>query len=197
MAINVNVSLFQLLNVVDSCAIWNLLSSARLYSSARNARCHFCCTAFVKYECLVKPRSVFKRYDQAIQQIFRTENSSGRFDDFPLEIDDLRRVELLRRRRNLSMGELSSIAFALKTDQAFYTDDQKARVLAADIIGKDRVQTTPHLFGWMIFAGHLGDSDKATILSEHKSLSHGELVQHFEEMYLEALRCRLMTREQQ
>ena len=155
MAINVNVSLFRLLNVADSCAIWNLLSSARLYSGARNAHCHFCCTASVKYECLVKRRSVLKRYDQTIQEIFRTENSSGRIDDFPLEIDDLRRVELLRRRRNLSMGELSSIAFALKTDQAFYTDDQKARSLAADIIGKDRVQTTPHLFGWMIFTGHL------------------------------------------
>lgn len=194
MAISVNVSAFQLLNVADSCAIWNLLSSARLYSSARNAHCHFCCTSFVKYECLVKPRSVLKAYDQAIQQIFRTENSNGRFDDFPLEIDDLRQVEILRRRRNLSMGELSSIAFALKTDQAFYTDDQKARTLAADIIGKDRVQTTPHLFGWMIFVGHLGDSDKPIVLSEHQRFSQGELVGYFEEVYLEALRCRLMTK---
>jgi hypothetical protein len=135
-----------------------------------------------------------KQYDQVIQEIFRAENANGRFDDFPLEIDDLRRVELLRRRRNLSMGELSSIAFALKTSQAFYTDDQKARGLAAEIIGKDRVQTTPHLFGWMIFTGELGDSDKDTILSEHKKLSRGELVQYFEEMYLEGLRCRLMSK---
>lgn len=194
MAINVNVSLFQQLNVADSCAIWNLLSSARLYSSARSAQCHFCCTAFVKYECLVKPRSVFKGYDQIIQEKFRNENSSGRFDDFPLEIDDLRRVELLRRRKNLSMGEVSSIAFALKTNQAFYTDDQKARVLAAEIIGKDRVQTTPHLFGWMIFTGHLCDADKDTILLEHRRLSQGELVPHFEAMYLWALQCRLMAR---
>lgn len=195
MAISVNVSVFHLLNVVDSCAIWNLLSSARLYSSAQRARCHFCCTSFVKYECLTKPRSVPKEYDRAIQQIFRNENLSGRFNDFSLEIDDLRQVDILRRRKSLSMGELSSIAFALKTDQAFYTDDQKARALAIEIIGRERVQTTPHLFGWMIFVGHLGDSDKSVIVDEHRSLSQGELAKYLEEIYLEALRCRLMTKQ--
>ncbi len=193
MAISVNVSIFNRLNVADSCAIWNLLSSDRLYLVARSAGCHFCCTNFVKYECLIKPRTAHKPYDQALREKFKQENANGIIRDHHLEVDDLRHVELLRRRKKLSMGELSSIAFAMRTQQAFFTDDQNARKLASSVLEKGNVQTTPHLFGWLIFSGHLGDSDKDVVVQQHCNLSKGELAVFLQEIYLEALRCRLLV----
>jgi hypothetical protein len=94
---------------------------------------------------------------------------------------------------SLSKGELSSVAFAKKTRQAFLTDDQKARLLAREVIGRSMVQTTPHLFGWLYFNRRLGEGDKDAIIAEHKSLGR-PLAKHFEAMYEEAMRCRLMVR---
>lgn len=193
MVISVNVSEFRRLNVADTCAVWNLLSSDRLYGAARAAGCHFCCTNFVKYECLTKTRTTLTDYDKKLQERFKQENETGKIPDLHLEIDDLRHVELLKRRKKLSMGELSSIAFAMRTQQAFFTDDQNARKLAKTALESDRVQTTPHLFGWLIFSGNLGDSDKDLVIRQHRSLSKGELAVFLEEIYLEALRCRLLA----
>ena len=81
-----------------------------------------------------------------------------------------RRSRLLERRKRLGKGELSSIALAMKTNQAFMTDDQKARKLGKEVIGNDKVQTTPHLLGWLFFEGKLLDVDKEDIVAEHKQL---------------------------
>lgn len=90
-------------------------------------------------------------------------------------------------------GELSSIAFAKKAGLAFMTDDQKARKLGSGVIGGNRVQTTPHLFGWLFFNGRLSDSDKSNVIDEHERFGR-PLRPYFETMYNEALRCRLMAR---
>jgi hypothetical protein len=47
---------FHLYNVTDTCSVWNVLSSATLYQTARSAGCNFICTAYVVYECLLKLR---------------------------------------------------------------------------------------------------------------------------------------------
>jgi hypothetical protein len=184
---------FELNNVTDTCAVWNVLSSLVLYSNASSAGCSFCLTQFVYYECLFKPRTNPTQEELDLQDRLRHERSKGAFQAYHLDIEDLQDIIILESRRRLSKGELSSIAFARKTRQAFLTDDQKARNLARQVIDRTMVQTTPHLFGWLCFINHLGDGDKDRIIHEHSQFNR-PLSPYFEEMYHEALRCRLMSR---
>jgi len=121
------------------------------------------------------------------------ENSANRIVQYNLEISDLQQVDLLSQRHRLSKGELTSIAFAIKTNQAFLTDDQKARKLACDVLERSRVQTTPHLFGWLIFSNHLNDGDKDEVIQQHTALNR-PLKKYFEEAYLLALHARLLSK---
>lgn len=195
-----NASKFHLFNVVDTCAVWNILSSPLLYVTARRAGVHFCCTSFVLYECLYKPRKkpedekVHLRFkaEAALQQRLQTEITNGAFREHHLTIEDLQDVSVLESRRNLSKGELSSIAFANKTNQAFITDDKKARRLADEVMAAGMAQTTPHLLAWLLYNGLLLDGDKVTIVEQHEA-SFGCLAPHFEVAYHEALRCQLMV----
>jgi hypothetical protein len=114
------------------------------------------------------------------------------FKSYPLDITDLQTIEILENRKRLGKGELSSIAFALKTRQAFLTDDQKARNLAKQVLQDKMSQTTPHLVGWLFFHSHLTDSDKSIVIREHTDMER-PLARYFEDMYLEACRCRLMA----
>lgn len=43
--------------VADTCSVWNMLSSRKLYQATMDAKLHFCVTPMVLYECLWKPRS--------------------------------------------------------------------------------------------------------------------------------------------
>lgn len=170
---------------------WNVLSSRRLYSAAILAHCHFVITTFVQYECLHKRRTAPKKSDVELQRRLRTEQSRGSFGAYSCDIDDLQTVALLQNRKRLGKGEISTIAFAIKHRRAVLTDDQKARRLASDV-GHRPVQTTPHLFGWLIFIGHLGDQDKVIVIAEHREVE-GIMEEHFEEAYRLALRFRLET----
>jgi len=185
-------SQFHLLNVADTCSIWNVLSSVRLYAAAREAKCSFCCTEFVIYECLYKYRSNDVPEERELIERLRRETDQKRIVAYSLDIADLQAVEVLENRRRLSKGELSSIAFAQKTGQAFLTDDQKARKLAETVLPKRMTQTTTHLFGWLIFTTRLSDSDKGDVIDEHERLRR-PLRRYLEEIYLEALRCRLLA----
>jgi hypothetical protein len=182
-------SSFETTNVVDTCAVWNVLSSRRLYSAALLAHCHFVITTFVQYECLHKRRRVAKASDTELRSRLQTEQSNGHFSPYSCDIDDLQAVALLQNRQRLGKGEISSIAFAMKYRQAVLTDDQKARRLASDA-GHRTVQTTPHLFGWLMFVGRLADHDKDVVIAEHRGLD-GILGKYFEEAYLLALQYRL------
>jgi len=185
-------SCFELNNVADTCAVWNVLSSIVLYSRASSAGCRFCLTHFVHYECLFKPRTNPTKEELDLQDRLRQERGKGSFKSYHLDIEDLQDIIILESRRRLSKGELSSIAFAKKTRQAFLTDDQKARSLAWQVLNRAMVQTTPHLFGWLCFNNYLGDSDKDRIIQEHIKFNR-PLAPYFGEMYHEALRCRLMS----
>lgn len=192
--ITVDVTQFHPLNVTDSCSVWNILSSKHLYLAALSANVIFCCTRFVRYECLHKPRTRITPEDSELQNRFRHEIERGHFPAYELSIEDLQDLEILEMRKSLGKGELSSIVFAKKTRQAFLTDDYKggARRLAQDILGPKMAQTTPQIFGWLYFTNQLGDSDKDKIIEEHKKFKR-PLTQQFETMYQEALRCRLMA----
>ncbi len=110
----VDPSKFCLLNVADTCAIWNVLSSQLLYSVARVAGCEFCCTSFVRYECLSKPRKNHDHGDQELQRRLKTKLQQNEIKSYSIEIADLQDVMVLESRKRVSKGELSSIAFAKK-----------------------------------------------------------------------------------
>lgn len=182
---------FHLINVVDTCAIWNILSSRTLTSVALDARCHFSCTAFVYYEALYKPRTAPTNEDLELQQRLQQQLARGLFGQCSVDIADLQEIDILEKRRRLGKGELSSIVFARKAHLAFLTDDQKARNLAKTILELDRVQTTPKLFGWLVYTGRFVDSDKAAVIGEHEQFG-GNLRVYLEDMYSEALRFRCL-----
>lgn len=186
MATDRDPSNFHKRNVVDSCAIWNIISAQLLRTTAYSARCSFCCTDFVYYECLYKPRTKDKPEDIELQDLLRQEMKSGRFKNYHLEIEDLQEIDVLQKRKNLGKGELASIAFAKKTHQAFLTDDRGARNLAEEVLTHDMVQTTAHLLGWLFFESFLSDGDLNQIINEHKKYN-GKLEEYFRVMYQRAL----------
>jgi predicted nucleic acid-binding protein len=190
---NIDVTEFKKINVIDTCAIDNLLSSATLYRAARSSNCSFCYTKFVEYEMLYKSRKKLDEKSKELQQKLKDETSARRFECHNLRIDDLQEIEILEQRKRLGGGELSSIAFAKKINQNFMTDDSKARKLGISVLGNTRVQTTPHLVGWLFYNRDLIDSDFSVIISEHKEYSR-PLSKYFEEAYHESLRIRSMSK---
>lgn len=188
----VDPSRFHPLNVADTCAVWNVLSSNLFFSVALSAGCVFSCTRFVYYECLIRPRGKVANEDTELQNRFKQKMREGKITVYHLDLEDLLEVEILERRRNLGKGGLSSIAFAKRTRQAFLTDDQKARKLAEQVIESNMVQTTPHLFGWLFFSNFLIDQDKDVIVEEHTQLNR-PLAKYFQEIYEKALEYRLLA----
>jgi len=181
---------FHLLNVADTCSIWNILSSKVLFNASIAANCSFSCTAFVYYECMHKPRRNISAEELELQRRMEQQRENGHFQMFHIDLDDLNDLEILEKRRSLSKGELSSMVFARRTQQAFITDDQGARRLASHCMRNDRVQTTPHLFGWLIYSGILGDSDKVDVIREHVRFAR-PLEKYFNEIYMKALEYKL------
>lgn len=182
-------SKFHPINVADTCAVWNILSSPRLNVAAQEARCDFCMTSFVQYECLIKPRKSILPSEQILMDRLRGEQRRGAFKAHSCSIEDLQGIEILERRKKLGKGELSSIAFAMKIRQGFITDDRKAWQLAKDS-GHPYSQTTPHLFSWLIFTGRLGDGDKDIVIAQHVEAGR-HIAQHLQTAYEMALQCRL------
>lgn len=188
----IDLTSFNSLNVTDTCAAWNVLSSRLLFSVASESGCHFCMTAFVEYECLIKPRTQPNSFDIRLRERLEKARERGQLRSFPLDLEDLAEVEILEKRKNLGRGELSSIAFAKRTRQAFLTDDQSARKLASQVLGASQVQTTPHLVGWLFYRGQLSDQDKDILIKEHSA--HGRPLKHFfEEVYSKAMQYRLYS----
>jgi hypothetical protein len=184
-------SAFHRINVVDTCAVWNILSSRRLYLASKEANCDFCITSFVLYECLVKARTTIKNPQDELRKRLIEARERGAFRDHACRIDDLQQVGILEQRNRLGKGEISSLALAMKIGHAFLTDDMKA-VKLGHAVGHSATQTTCHLFAWLIFDGRLTDGEKAIVITEHEEVK-GTLRRHLEKAYDLALICRLRT----
>lgn len=187
-----DVSVFSRHNVIDTSSIWNLLSSSTLYTAAQLVGCTYCCTQAVHYEAAIKKRSHPRPEAERLKQRFLRESESGRFPQYRISIEDLQDLESITETKRLGMGELSSIAFAHKINHALLTDDKRAAKAAKRVIPANRVQSVPHLFGWLFFTAQLSDSDKTTVIAEHGANGQG-LAIHFEGAYNMALRSRLMA----
>ena len=182
-------SKFHKINVADTCSVWNILSSRRLYAAAQEAKCEFCMTGFVLYECLVKPRTAATEADLELRERLKQEQTKGKFASHSCSIDDLQAIADLESRKRLGKGELSSIAFASRIRQAFITDDRKARALS-ESVAQAITQTTPHMHSWLIFTNVLTDADHDVVLSQHIEMG-GSLSTHLVTAYSMALQCRL------
>lgn len=176
---------------IDTCAIWNILSSKALTVAARG-RCHFVLAEYVKYECLVKPR---KKPAPQLQARLRQELAAGtHFSVHPLTVEDLRDLSAnIGRVRKFHSGELAALALARKLGNGFVTDDRTARAVAENSIGISRVRTTPHLVGWLIFLGHLSDGDIPTIIADNAALNrqYGQLGEFIQACYIHAMGLKL------
>jgi len=194
---NIDITNLYLYNVIDSCSVWNIISCPKIYNASLEAGCYYAFTYYVEYECLHKKRNKPK----ALRLItkLKEEMKGERFMRCNLTIDDLQEIELLENRKRLGLGELSSIALSKKTRQAFLTDDKEARKLGESVLGRQYVQTTPHIVGFFFYKRYLLDSDLAIILEQHKAslaTNWGDLSEFFEDVYQESMRRRLIDYRQ-
>ena len=194
-SIQVDVSVFMLTSAVDTCSIWNLLSSPRLLSAALGKGCSFVVAGYVHFEAVEKPRSNPSLADIDMRQQFRDRLEKRRgFARMPITVEDLAAVASIQEARKLGRGEIAALALALKLRAAIMTDDQGAR-RAAPKVGVVGAQTTPHLLGWLLYEGALGDGDVGDVIAEHEERvteTQGRLSKYFRHIHGEAYRCRLL-----
>ncbi len=186
-----NPTVFSMMVVTDTCAVWNILSSRKLSQAAREGKVTFCLTPMVLYECLQKPRKILT---SQMEELIRRLNISRRNGDFPVQGCDINDLLTISRGApsGLGSGELSCIAAAFRiTSLSFMTDERKARIYAENNL-RLKVETTPRLYGWLHFKGYLTDSDHADVLSEHEIYERRPLTPFFNEAYESALQHRLM-----
>ncbi|MGH6755528.1 MAG: hypothetical protein ACREDP_25560 [Bradyrhizobium sp.] len=190
----VDVRNFAPTNAIDTCAIWNFISSARLVSAALERKRWFVVAGYVRYEALERPRTNPEPSELELQSRFRDRLQRGQgFSSQSVSLADLQAVANFHGIGRLGKGEVAALALALKIRVGFMTDDQKARMKAAEV-GAGTAHTTPHLLGWLIYDGALGDSDYGTVIAEHEACvpkKHGQISKYFRQAYEEACRCRL------
>jgi len=180
---------------IDTCAVWNILSSRTLTTAARG-RCHFVLAEYVRYECLVKPWN--SPESAALRARLSDELASGKhFAVHSLAIDDLRElVANVGKLGRFHRGELAALALARKLYSGFLTDDRTARKVGENALGLDRVRTTPHLVGWLVYGGHLTDGDIPTIITDNAALNkrYGSLGDFIQMCYQHAMGLKLRVR---
>lgn len=190
----VDVRAFAQTNAIDTCAIWNLLSSGRLTMAAFGKHRWFVVADYVRYEALERPRTSPEESELELQSKFRDrlQRNQG-FSSQTVSLADLQAVANMPAIGRLGGGEIAALALARKMRVGFMTDDQKARAKAPEV-DAGPAHTTPHLLGWLIYDGALGDSDVRVVIAEHEACvpkKNGQLTKFFRAAYEEACRCRL------
>jgi len=182
---------FSIMAVSDTCAVWNILSSRKLFQATKTAKVHFCITPMVLYECLSKPRSSMSPEKSELIARFVKARADGAFPMQECELEDL--AELARNAPSgLGSGEMSCIATAYRIRSiAFMTDEKKARKFAEKNLSL-KVETTPKLYAWLHYKLYLSDSDHQDVIDEHEIYEKMPLTKFFEVAFNEALRCRIM-----
>jgi len=70
------------------------------------------------------------------------------------------------------------------------TDEKLARRYAEKQLVL-KVETTPRLYGWLHFQGHLSDADHGEVVAEHEKYENRPLTKFFQSAYESALHQRL------
>ncbi len=181
---------FNLLNVADTCALWNLLGSAILHRASKKVGVSICGTQFVRYECLYKVGANSPAWLE-LRNRLRSCLDSGEIMFCDIDLEDLQEVAALEGRMAISKGELSTIAFAKRTGQSFLSDDRQAKVLAKSVLQAEMIQDIPHLCGWLCVNEVLHESDADPIRLELKALQR-YLDPHIVNAFHKALEVKLM-----
>lgn len=184
---------FAVASVVDTCAVWNMLSSLRLSETAIQAKLHFCITPVVLFECLHKPRPNITNEQRELMDRLKSNREKGRFPTLECSLDDLLTISQKAPGR-LGSGELSCIAAAYRVRSiAVMTDERLARKFAHEKLDL-QVETTPRLYGYLHYHFHLSEGDHSHIIKEHERFEKRPLTEFFNRTFAEAMRCRLMTK---
>lgn len=182
---------FHSMLVTDTCSVWNMLSSRKLFRSACSAHLHFCITPMVLYECLYKPRKTVTAEQKELINRFNAARKENVFVTQACELDDLLVVSH-RAPIGLGSGELSCIATAYKlTTLGVMTDERQARLYAEQSL-RLIVETTPKLYAWLHYNLSLSDGDHEEVIAEHEKYERRPLSKFFNEAYEAALQYRLM-----
>lgn len=188
----VDVRQFEPVSSVDTCAVWNILSSRTLSLAAARRNRNFVLVDYVRYECLDRPRSAASTVDLALMELLRGKLRRGEIGSVALSVDDLREVLRIESIRRLGRGEIAAMALARKMRVGFLTDDRAALRLAREAIPSTAAQTTPQLVGWLVFVGELGDSEVVVLIDEHdRAMGRSSLARYFQQTYETALQFRL------
>lgn len=182
---------FSMVTIADTCSVWNVLSSRKLYQASITAKVHFCITSMVLYECLYKPRSSMTPEKNELINRLEKARKEGAFPIQECELDDL--VELTRiAPSGLGSGEMSCIATAYRIRSiAFMTDEKDARKFASNKLALI-VETTPKLYGWLHYRMYLSDGDHEGVISEHERYERRPLTAFFSEAFQTAMQYRIM-----
>lgn len=184
---------FSMMAISDTCSVWHMLSSRKLYQAAVGAKVHFCITTMVLYECLYKPRTSLTPEKAELINRLEKARANGGFPVQECDLDDLAAIVRVAP-KGLGSGEISCIAMAYRIRSlAFMTDEKKARKFATDKLGLN-VETTAKLYAWLHYHGHLSDGDHGDVIREHESYESRPLTTFFHDAFEEAMRCRLMNR---
>ncbi|WP_137125677.1 type II toxin-antitoxin system VapC family toxin [Roseomonas sp. HF4] len=193
--ITVDVRDFAPVSAIDTCSIWNLLSSPYLLRAALRKGRWFVAAGYVRYEALEKPRTRPTSPELTMQDEFRRRLAERQgFSEEPMTLEDLQAVAARPEVRKLGRGEIAALALARKLRSAVLTDDRGAR-RAAPRVGVEPAQTTPHLLGWLLYEGELTDGDVSVIIAEHEArieATRGRLTVYLRRIHVEAYRCRLL-----
>ena len=181
---------FMLLNVADTCALWNILGSPLLYRASRKLNVSISSTQFVHYECFHKRGSNSPEWIE-LRTRLRARMVEGEIRFWDIELEDLQEVVALEGRKAISKGELSSIAFAKRTVQSFLSDDGQAKKLAKSVLSESAIQDTSHLCAWLCIHDAIHETDEHTIRAELATLKR-VLEPHLRNAFLKALEYKLM-----
>ena len=185
---------FSLVNITDTCAIWNLVGSMTLFKTARRMEVSFVITNTVFYECFIKSRGqATSAQHQELRDRLETQINQDNVGQVALAIDDLQDIITLARQlgvdKRLGQGEISCAALARHWSTAVLTDNRRDFTAIKKLVD-GRLQTTPRLLGWLYLDGHLTDSDVGDVLSEHCN-SGGQMSQVYKLAHYEACEKRL------
>jgi len=187
---------FPRISAIDTCSVSNLLSSRLLFGSATARGLHFLLVEYVFYECLVKRRTKPNPYDDQMMVKLRDEIAAGKhFSRISLTVDDLQAIARLQAIKQLGRGELACIALASKVRAGFMTDDGGARRLARSAFSDMQVRTTAHLAGWLVYGGHLSDTDILKVIADNSEFrGNGHIGGYLRACYEHAQMLRLKDR---
>lgn len=183
---------FSPVSVVDTCSVWNMLSSKRLHQAAMQAKRHFCITPVVLYECLQKPRPNKTKEQSELMERLQKERKEGGFPIQECSLQDLLNVTK-NASKKLGSGELSCLAVAYKIRSIAVMTDEKLAKKHAEKNLNLKVETTPRLYGYLHYHLHLSDADHDFVINEHERFEKRPLTEFFNKARDEAMRCRCMT----